>query len=120
MNSKKLVLATALLVLIPFALWIKPFSLARAQQIDAAALFQQYCVLCHGPKGEGDGIMAPQLNPKPRNFKKDPFKFGDTDEDHFKIIKNGTNTGMLAFAGTITDEQIKALVQHVKILKAQK
>lgn len=120
MNSEKVTLVTILLVLISLVLWIRPLPWTQAQQIDAAALFQQYCVLCHGPKGEGDGVMAPQLNPKPRNFKKDPFKFGDTDEDHFKIMKNGTNTGMLAFGGTLTDDQIKALVPYIKILREQK
>jgi len=110
------------LLLIPFILWIEPSSHVQAQQIDAAALFQQYCALCHGPEGKGDGIMAAQLNPKPRNFTKEPFKYGDTDEAIFNTIKTGgpNPTGMLVFGGTLTDDQIRALVQYVKSLRKQK
>lgn len=35
---------------------------------DGKNLFQTYCVTCHGDKGEGNGISAAGLNPKPANL----------------------------------------------------
>ena len=40
------------------------------QAQDAAAgkeIYEQYCALCHGPEGKGDGSLSANLDPKPRN-----------------------------------------------------
>ncbi|MBK8946793.1 MAG: cytochrome c [Ignavibacteriae bacterium] len=31
-------------------------------------LYQTNCASCHGADGNGDGVAAAALNPKPRNF----------------------------------------------------
>ena len=31
-------------------------------------LFEQYCIVCHGQSGEGDGLNAYNLNPKPHSL----------------------------------------------------
>jgi len=33
-----------------------------------AKLFSQYCVVCHGKIGKGDGVGGKALNPKPANL----------------------------------------------------
>ena len=41
-----------------------------AQAQDAAAgqeIYEQYCALCHGPQGKGDGSLSANLDPKPRD-----------------------------------------------------
>ena len=33
-----------------------------------SSLFQQNCAICHGAKGDGNGIASNVLDPKPRDF----------------------------------------------------
>lgn len=44
---------------------------ARAGQ----AVYETWCIGCHGPSGGGDGPSASALHPKPRNFQTGLFKF---------------------------------------------
>jgi len=56
------------------------------------------CVACHGAGGKGDGPVAFALNPKPRDFTRDPFKAGDSVEQVFATLTNGlAGTKMPAF-----------------------
>ena len=69
------------------------------------------CSFCHGMDGGGDGPAAEFLNPRPRNFKTNVFKFRSTssgalptDEDLFETISKGIRgTAMQVF----DDAQIK-------------
>jgi mono/diheme cytochrome c family protein len=79
--------------------------------------FTTNCVACHGDKGDGTGPAAVALNPKPRNYAKDPFKQGDKPEDIFKTLQTGVpNTPMVSF-GHLPEEERWALVYWVLELK---
>ncbi|MCF8721468.1 c-type cytochrome [Nitrospina gracilis] len=52
------------------------------------------CKVCHGPSGNGMGMMAQGLNAMPRNFTCAETMQEITDGQMFWIIKNGTPTGM--------------------------
>jgi mono/diheme cytochrome c family protein len=52
-------------------------------------VYEVNCVACHGEKGDGGGPVGLALNPKPRDFAKDPFKQGSKPEDVFLSITNG-------------------------------
>ncbi len=70
------------------------------------ASFAINCVPCHGAAGAGDGAAAAALNPKPRNFKTDAFKNGDTVDAVFKSVSEGIpTTPMVAFAHLKEDER---------------
>lgn len=63
------------------------------------ALFQINCASCHGDEGRGDGPRAAELNPRPRNFKAEKFKFGAAPIQVFNTITNGSpGTSMPSFA----------------------
>ncbi len=71
------------------------------------------CVNCHGSEGAGDGPVAAQLNPSPRNFQHHGFWRHRTEGEIFWVIKNGSpGTSMIGFAGQLTDEEIWALIQY--------
>jgi mono/diheme cytochrome c family protein len=81
--------------------------------------FLTNCMACHGEKGAGDGPGAAALNPKPRNYAKDPFKQGDKLEDIFATLGKGVpNTPMVAF-GHLPEAERWALAYWVLELKAQ-
>lgn len=86
-----------------------------------AVIYAQNCAVCHGETGKGDGPGAAGLNPPPRDFTTGKFKYGDTLEAVIKTISNGIpNTGMTAFKGTLTDEQIRQVAEYVLYELAKK
>lgn len=71
------------------------------------------CANCHGPEGAGDGPVASQLNPSPRNFQHPGFWRHRTEGEIFWVIKNGSpGTSMVGFVGQLTDEEMWAVIQY--------
>lgn len=76
------------------------------------------CVNCHGSEGAGDGPVAAQLNPSPRNFQHHGFWRHRTEGEIFWVIKNGSpGTSMIGFAGQLTDEEIWALIHYERTFR---
>ncbi len=82
--------------------------------------YMEYCVQCHGPKGDGAGVASMGMNPPPRNFTTGVFKFGNVvsgeiphDEAIHKIVRNGLHgTAMLKW--DISDTRLDAVTQYIK------
>ena len=75
------------------------------------------CKVCHGTGGNGMGMMAPGLNPGPRNFTCKQTMKDVTDGQMYWIIKNGSQgTGMPAFAD-LPDEVIWKIVHYIRSLE---
>ncbi len=90
-------------------------------------VYLKRCVFCHGKEGMGDGIAAPYLNPRPRDFTLGMFKFRSTknaelptDADLFRTVSRGVpGTAMPAWGeGTFTLPEIERwqAVYYVKSL----
>lgn len=85
------------------------------------ALYQRYCVFCHGPEGDGRGESAPYLDPKPRDFTKAVFKCRSTpsgslplDTDLYDTISRGVHaSGMPSWKPLLRQERAD-LVAYVK------
>lgn len=74
------------------------------------------CAACHGKEGEGNGPLADQFMPRPRNFSCTETIDGIPDGQLHWIIKNGSpGTAMPAF-GYFTDEEIWQLVMYLRQL----
>jgi len=86
------------------------------------ALYGELCSQCHGEEGDGQGLMADLLDPRPRDFRRGIYKIRrtpqgalPTDEDLFRIVGNGMpGTSMPAWRGVLRDEQVWQLVDYVK------
>jgi DMSO reductase family type II enzyme heme b subunit len=86
------------------------------------ALYGDHCSQCHGVAGDGQGVVADRLRPRPRDFRRGIYKIrrttqGElpTDEDLFRIIGNGMpGSSMPAWRGLLTDQQIWQIVDHLK------
>lgn len=75
--------------------------------------YETNCLMCHGDKGDGNGVAGAAMNPKPRNFLKDKFKLGDKPEGVFKSISEGLpGTAMAAFAH-LSEEDRWAITHYV-------
>jgi cytochrome c oxidase cbb3-type subunit 2 len=86
-------------------------------------LYERGCAICHGAQGKGDGLSAPYLNPKPRDFTTGMFKFRTTasgklptDEDLARTIIQGLNGTAMSPWRELSKKDIAGLVAYVKTL----
>ena len=94
-------------------------SAASLHAADAKANWDANCAQCHGKSGAANTKMGKQLNAKDLTDPKVQAAFSDAKAT--ESIKNGVKengkTTMKAFAGKLTDDEIKALVAYVRTLK---
>lgn len=76
-------------------------------------VYQRLCVPCHGAEGEGDGVAAIALNPKPRDFTSSEFTGEFTDEQLAVSITSGKGV-MPSFGAMLTQEQVTQLVEYIR------
>ena len=78
---------------------------------EAAALYQSLsCAACHGADGKGNATMKDIPN-----FADAAWQKKATDAEMIAVIQNG-KPPMPAYRGRLTDEQLKALVSHIRSL----
>jgi mono/diheme cytochrome c family protein len=95
---------------------------------EGNALFNQRCADCHGKSGDGAGVKAALLVPRPRDFRRGWFKFRSTGPDSrgfpgkplahdlAETLRLGLpGTAMPAFNG-LEPHQAAALVEYVRWL----
>ena len=86
---------------------------------DAKTNWANNCAQCHGPDGKANTKMGKTLSAKDLTDPKVQAEF--TDAKATQSIKEGVKqngkTTMKAFAGKLTDDEIKALVAYVRTLK---
>jgi len=105
MNRKLvvIVLTAAILLIVPAA-----FAAA-----DGAALYKAKCAMCHGANGAGQTAMGKSM--KLRDLRS-PEVQKQSDADLYKVTADGKGK-MPAYKGKLTDDEIKALVAHMRALK---
>ncbi len=83
--------------------------------------YATYCTACHGPRGDGDGPMAALLDPKPTQHSDAALMSAFSDEQLFKVIKDGgpavgKSPQMAAWGELLSDQNIRDLVDYVRSL----
>jgi len=87
---------------------------------DVQENWTKHCAACHGKDGKGETKAGKKAEVKDLTDAKYQASF--TDEQMLKQIKGGMKDKngkekMKAFGGALSDEEIKALVAHVRGLK---
>jgi len=107
--KKFIVLATTALTLSSVATWAA----------DVKENWEKTCTKCHGPDGQGKTKMGEKLAIKDLTDAKLQAEL--TDEKAFKAVKEGIkdSEGKIKMkpAEGLSDDDIKALVKHVRTLK---
>jgi mono/diheme cytochrome c family protein len=96
---------------------------SQAHLKQGAAVYARYCVQCHGVSGDGNGVAAAYLLPKPRDYRRGIFKFTSTTygskplrEDLIRTVRRGIRgTSMPAFNLLPPGDQ-EAVVDYVLAL----
>lgn len=90
--------------------------LARGREVYA-----QRCVGCHGVKGDGNGLAATFLAPRPRDFTLGAFKFRTTpsgslptDGDLFRTVTRGVRWTAMPTWHEIPEKDRLAVIQYIK------
>jgi DMSO reductase family type II enzyme heme b subunit len=89
---------------------------------DGPQLFGRYCAACHGENGDGNGLAARFLYPKPRNFRDGQFRLVTTsnrvpsDEDLMRVVVRGMPGSAMFPMGHLGEPERKQLVAHVRRL----
>jgi cytochrome c oxidase cbb3-type subunit 2 len=85
------------------------------------ALYQRYCIFCHGVEGDGRGDSAPYLDPKPRDFTKATFKCRSTpsgslplDSDLYDTLGRGIHASNMPSWAPLTRQERVDLVAYIK------
>ncbi len=84
-------------------------------------VYKNRCMGCHGSRGDGQGIAAEFLDPKPRDFTSGIFKFKSTpnealptDEDMMRVLSQGVlGTSMPSFK-LLPEVSKYAVLQYIK------
>ena len=86
----------------------------NAGDIPASQLYQQYCSVCHGEKGDGDTHARQGLRPPPRDFTSLSPEHASR-EHMIEIVRNGRpGTAMAAWKNRLDNDQITAIVDYIQ------
>ena len=93
---------------------------ATAEDLERASeIFQLNCVACHGPEGQGNGIIAGYFEradvAKPADYTSDDIR-GRTDGQLYYAITSGTGL-MPRFGPLLNEEDRWLLVHHIRELQ---
>jgi mono/diheme cytochrome c family protein len=88
----------------------------RAQQ-RGAFVFANYCLVCHGPGGKGDGPMAQRgVPPPPSLLAEKALRLKDGQLFHILTYGQGN---MASYAGQLSREDRWHVILHVRALQKQ-
>jgi mono/diheme cytochrome c family protein len=76
-------------ILALLTLLLQPRLLVAGEVAAGRALYQQYCGMCHGPQGKGNGPAAAAMNPKPRDHTDGPYMNALSDTHLTKVLREG-------------------------------
>jgi mono/diheme cytochrome c family protein len=96
----------------------------EVEQVGGHAIYQRNCLHCHGATGDGMGVTAPFLFPRPRDFRRGIFKFTSTGsgakptrDDLRKVILKGMNgTSMPAYQALQSPAEVEQVIDYVMFL----
>jgi cytochrome c oxidase cbb3-type subunit 2 len=101
-------------------------AMAYAQDVgdvhQGKLVYEQYCALCHGEKGDGNGPYGKDTTPIPRDFRQGTFKWRSTpsgslptDADLERVLVSGLfGTSMSSFATSLSHDQRLAVIAYIK------
>lgn len=91
---------------------VNPIPLTDASVSTGRSIYMNYCASCHGAAADGNGVIAPNLIPAPRNlvavksWGEKPFIDYISDARLYDSITNGIpGTSMLPWIGVLSDEE---------------
>lgn len=86
-------------------------------------VYSRYCAHCHGVTGDGNGIAAAYMIPKPRDYRLGIFKFTSTTygskpvrEDLIRTVKRGIRGTSMPSFSLLPPRELEEVVDYVLVL----
>lgn len=104
--------------------WVAPASADKivnplkgdANKVESGKkLYKVLCVVCHGPKGKGDGVGGSGLTPKPTNLTTAEFQ-GQSDGAIFWKIQTGRSP-MASYETALPENKRWEIINYIRTLK---
>ena len=86
-----------------------------ARESSPAALYHNYCSVCHGDKGNGQSRARQSLNPPPKDFTAPGMEQALTRERMVAVVTHGSpGTAMVGWKTQLRPQQIDAVVDYIR------
>lgn len=76
-------------------------------------LFRDKCALCHGKRGDGNGVRSSALSRRPPDFTNPGWRQSTTPREVFKLVSEGKRGTSMPAWPTLSDDQTWDLVAYV-------
>jgi len=84
--------------------------------VKGMELYKQYCQVCHGEEGDGDGIMTKMMKIEPMDHTNPNEMDRLTNDELLESILTGTGRFMPAWEGILNKTEVEALVSYIRLL----
>ena len=104
-----------------FAMLLASIACEVQAKETASDNYRAYCVQCHGMNGDGKGVNIRDMSVQPRDHTDAKAMSARSDDSLFKVIKEGGTSVsksilMPTWEGTLSDEEIRDMVEHLRTL----
>lgn len=88
---------------------------AAQAAVDGATIYREYCLVCHGEKGDGNTRVRRGLSSPPRNFTTAKAHRELSRERMINSVTHGRpGTAMMPFDERLSEDEIAAVVDYVR------
>ena len=89
---------------------------ATGDSTKGKQVFQQFCQVCHGAQGKGDGPVGMALKPPPANLSSDRVQDKKDDELMNILLKGKPGTAMPAWEKDLSSQQMTDVIAFIRSL----
>jgi mono/diheme cytochrome c family protein len=98
---------------------VVPSGALRGDAARGAELYAQYCWVCHGAEGRGDGPSSAGLVPRPADHTDTAYMGALSDEHLYRVIHGGgpavgKSPLMTPWGGVLGEQDIRDLIAHLR------
>lgn len=91
----------------------------KGKASKGAKNYKRLCSACHGKKGNGKGVVAVSLNPRPKDFTDAKRMRKLSDQQIYKAIRDGgqaigKSPVMVAWKSVLSDQEIRDVAAYVR------
>jgi len=83
-------------------------------------IYKNACAACHGPRGNGNGILAVMMKAKMTDLTTPEAAKRLSDEELVHVIKNGRGRMMPAWLGTLNENEIIDVAAYIRRLQRRR
>ncbi len=95
------------------------------EERQGKALYERYCVVCHGEEGKGDGFNAFNLDPRPRDFSDSVYMRALGPQQTIQTISGGGRSVnksplMPSYAWTMNKNEIEYVASYLRTFSSHR